>query len=64
MKEQTAVEWLIKDYFGSEENCSPLFRNKIKQAREMEKQQIIDAATWGFNTSSGDKYYNETFNNK
>lgn len=29
---------------------------------EKEKQQIIDAATWGFNTSSGDKYYNETFN--
>lgn len=39
----TAIEWLIKEYFGDIENCSPNFRNKIQQAKEMEKQQIIDA---------------------
>ena len=39
----TAIEWLIKEYFGDIENCSPNFRNKIQQAKEMEKQQIIEA---------------------
>ena len=36
---QTAVEWLIETHFGSIENCTPDFRNKIKQAKEMEEQQ-------------------------
>jgi hypothetical protein len=36
---QSAVEWLIETHFGSIENCTPDFRNKIKQAKEMEKQQ-------------------------
>ena len=40
---QTAVEWLIKNHFGSIENCSPNFKNKINQAKEMEEQQRIDA---------------------
>lgn len=39
----TAVEWLIEKYFGSIENCTPDFRNKINQAKEMEKKQIIEA---------------------
>ena len=29
---------------------------------EMEKKQIIDAATWGANAENGKKYYKETFN--
>jgi len=36
---QSAVEWLIETHFGSIENCTPDFRNKIKQAKEMEEQQ-------------------------
>jgi len=36
----------------------------IEQAKEMEKEQIINAATWGANAQSGEQYYNETYKNK
>jgi hypothetical protein len=63
---QTAVEWLIETHFGSIENCTPDFRNKIKQANEMEKQQIIDACEKFGNLNGVDiedykQYYSETF---
>jgi hypothetical protein len=65
--EQTAVEWLIETHFGSIENCTPDFRNKIEQAKEMEKQQIIDAYIEGYsapeNLGDSEQYYNETFKN-
>jgi hypothetical protein len=73
---QTAVEWLIETHFGSIENCTPDFRNKIQQAKEMEKQQIIDAYQNGsidgqiyaltrkVNIENGEQYYNEQFKNK
>ena len=35
----TAVEWLIQEHFGGIENCTPHFRNKIEQAKEIEKEQ-------------------------
>jgi hypothetical protein len=40
-KQQTAVEWLIEKHFGGIENCTPDFRHKIKQAKEMEKELTI-----------------------
>ena len=67
----TAIEWLIKEYFGDIENCSPNFRNKIQQAKEMEKQQIIDFANdllaqndknYIAMPDLAEQYYNETFN--
>jgi hypothetical protein len=67
---QTAIEWLINEHFGSIENCTPDFRNKIKQAKEMEKQQIIDSHLKGqredidFRNEAkqeAEQYYNETF---
>lgn len=68
----TAIEWLIKEYFGDIENCSPNFRNKIQQAKEMEKQQIIESYCQGcyditkddsiFPREKSEQYYNETFN--
>jgi hypothetical protein len=70
---KTAVEWLIDEHFGGIENCTPDFRNKIEQAKEMEKEQIIEAIAKGSNEESDyhgfqfitpDKaieYYNETF---
>lgn len=72
---QTAIEWLIKEHFGDIENCSPNFRNKIQQAKEIEKQQIMDAFIKGFNRDYfssdfqdqkefAEQYYNETFKNK
>jgi hypothetical protein len=64
---QTAVEWLVEKHFGSIENCSPNFRKHIEQAKEMEKEQIIDARENGIDTvitqrlTSSEQYYNETF---
>jgi hypothetical protein len=70
---KTAIEWLIEKHFGSIENCTPDFRNKIKQAIEMEKQQIIDAhgnkekKSGGITNYTyiltGEEYYNENFKN-
>ena len=37
---QTAVEWLIDKYFGGVENVTPDFNKHIKQAKEMEKEQM------------------------
>ena len=58
---QTAVEWLVdqvEDYIG----LIPV--DIIEQAKEMEKQQIIDAVD-GFPLHNrhldGEQYYNETF---
>jgi hypothetical protein len=68
---KTAVEWLVEKHFGSIENCSPNFRKHIEQAKEMEKEQIMDAMDWIMNkyyefheqptTSAREQYYNETF---
>ena len=43
MKKQTAVEWLIENHFGNLENCTPNFRNKINEAKAMEKEQMIQS---------------------
>jgi hypothetical protein len=68
---QTAVEWLIETHFGSIENCTPDFRNKIKQADKMFEQQIIEAhgnqtkKSGGISNYTyiltGEQYYKETF---
>ena len=74
-KNLTAVEWL-EDKLNSvkpTQFCSiETIKEWIKQAKEMEKQQIIDAhgikTTHGFengmswwNQKSGEQYYNETY---
>jgi hypothetical protein len=65
-KKQTAVEWL-------EENSHIVPKNElnkrelIEQAKEMEKQQIIDAYNNGCihtlkdKMKKGEQYYNETY---
>jgi hypothetical protein len=60
---QTAVEWLIEKLkiFATEEEM-----NIIEQAKEMEKEQIIDAyetaeKDCGKDFLHGDLYYEETF---
>ncbi len=50
MGKQTAVEWLVEQ-FNSEEFIYRDRTNIIQQAKEMEKQQIIDARNDGFNIS-------------
>jgi hypothetical protein len=56
---QTAVEWLVEQMKLDELFNADYF---IEQAKEMEKEQIMDA----FNgephcDGDGDRYYNETF---
>jgi hypothetical protein len=65
---KTAVEWLIENSHIIPKNELNK-RELIKQAKEMEKEQIIDAFNNGFSTTQWDKikenkaeqYYNKTF---
>lgn len=64
----TAVEWLYKNLLDNPiSNEDVIYNiNIFEQAKEMEKQQIIDAY-WGSSNfdseaKEGEKYYNETFN--
>jgi hypothetical protein len=62
--EKTAVEWLV---YVVQSNIAPNYIPKeiVEQAKEMEKQQIVDAFD-GFplstrNSQNGEEYYNETY---
>jgi hypothetical protein len=73
---KTAVEWLFnqiqKDIIGIEYD----YADELKQAKEMEKQQIIDAFNNGEffpsdyyhpnnpNVDGSETYYNETYGGK
>ena len=75
MKKQTAVEFLI-DEIGEimpylNIKISQVFSDAIKQAKELEKDQIIDAGNKSIDLfydnlkmeiSVGEQYYNETYN--
>lgn len=65
----TAVEWLIEQLMerGFQEKNYEI----LKQAKEMEKQQIIDAfdegssdGFYGWGSSNKEQYYNETYGSK
>jgi hypothetical protein len=63
-KQQTSVEWLV---YVVQSNIAPNYIPKeiVEQAKEMEKEQIIDAYEKGDKYKleiSGEQYYNETFN--
>lgn len=79
-KKQTAVEWLIQEIITYNKNgyeFHPKYEeNIIQQAKEMEKQQIIDAYEQGEEDGywhpengydkkfeSKEQYYNETYDN-
>ena len=64
MEKQTAVEWLVEQinkYWDNEDvNSDEL----IKQAKEMEKEQIMNSWVKGVisdGNKTAKKYYNETF---
>jgi hypothetical protein len=70
---QTAVEWLYNHLFPKQlDGFSDEEWSKIdlafEKAKEMEKQQIIDAVNFGDERgkittySTAEEYYNETFN--
>lgn len=68
MKQQSAVEFIVDEflielYFDC--NIEPDKRNRIldaiHKAREMFKEQILHAATYGANAESPEKYYNNIY---
>ena len=67
MKE-TAIEWLLFEIKGTKWKNANWENRKliIEQARQMEKEQIIDAWNDGYRefydgSSTPEQYYNETF---
>jgi hypothetical protein len=61
MTKMTAVEWLEIQFQEGHSYINEIFEREFKQAKEMEKQQIIDAATWGALQETGEQYYSEIF---
>jgi hypothetical protein len=64
---QTAVEFLVELLNNLNDNFNLAFKDEIEQAKEMEKQQIIDACENfanfnGVDSEDFERYYNETFN--
>ena len=66
MEKQTAVKWLEKEFVKLESTIGVhgVMYELIEQAKEMEKQQIMDAVD-GFPLDKrhldGEQYYNETY---
>jgi hypothetical protein len=63
-KMMTAVEWLIKRY----QDYGTLYYEDMTKAKAMEKEQIINATTFGnrqdcydATETLGEQYYNETY---
>lgn len=68
---KTAVEWLADRLVKIDFEDDPYYRDLFNKAKEMEKQQIIDAWDDGYEKGYGylsakfdsaEQYYNETFN--
>jgi hypothetical protein len=63
---QTAVEWLVS-HLNKQEWFTYKQREYIEQAKQMEKQQIIDAYKQGqfdgdiIRDTDAEQYYNQTF---
>ena len=61
---KTAVEWLVEQLPLIQQEG---LRDEIKEAKEMEKEQIKDAFDEGnpngFIIKCGEQYYNETYKN-
>jgi len=71
MKKLTAVEWFFNELERQQYFIGNDIYQSFKQAKEMEKQQIIDSWTDGNDNEAqevteyfAEQYYNETFNNK
>ena len=66
---QTSVEWLVEQFDLTSD--LPIIKNVVEQAKEMFKDQIMDAFYDGMNCQNFDPnkgraeiYYNETFKTK
>jgi hypothetical protein len=71
----TAIEWLVEQLEGDDAMIARViglkkYNSIIKQAKEMEKQQIIDFANnygfdvCGYDYDNAEQYYNKTFKTK
>jgi hypothetical protein len=66
---KTAVEWLAEE-FSKDGLVIDLWEKEIEQAKEMEKEKIIDAYSAGvmsefdLSIKTGEQYYNEIIKNK
>jgi len=60
MEQVSAVDWLVEKLKENGVNFWQEEIEMIEEAKEMEKQQIIDAYNNGDNRSA-ELYYNETF---
>ena len=63
---QTVVEWLEEKFTNSNADFINSAEEYFEQAKEMEKQQIIDAYddgnyAYGMGIKEPEQYYNETF---
>ena len=66
---QTAVEWIIEQINNVKPHqfCSlETIKEWCDQAKEMEKQQVIDAydVQWEYEVKNGEDYYNKKFKKK
>jgi hypothetical protein len=65
-KQQTAVEWLIEQFYNNE---GMLTTKKLLKAKAMEKEQIVEHHTWLLSGVMGEEsaridaeqYYKETY---
>ena len=63
----TAVEWLEEILSNYDSKMVELFKNEFQQAKEMEKQQIVNSWFAGYLNGESktelksEQYYNETF---
>jgi hypothetical protein len=63
-KQQTAVEWFASQLYEQMKGNDELFTNSLIQAKEMEKEQIIDAYKFGIQDEyviGSEQYYKETY---
>ena len=61
---KTAVEWLIEAMYQETYPFNPKYSKIFEQAKEMEKEQIMDAYKHNSmirTISKAEQYYNETF---
>jgi hypothetical protein len=73
MAQQTAVEWLIEQFEGDDSKIARViglkeYNSITKQAKQIEKEQIVEAFYEGMKTNPfdpnrgrGTMYYNETY---
>tara|TARA_R110000772_G_scaffold141448_1_gene251100 strand:- start:119 stop:322 length:204 start_codon:yes stop_codon:yes gene_type:complete len=60
-KKQTAVEWFFSELERMQYFIGNDMLQAYNQAKEMERQQIEQAATWGSLFETGKQYYKETY---